>query len=228
MVEPALYKKYPKQKIEEALALLNYKKVSDMPKKESNTRPTIYIFRHGQTEDNANFIFSGWRDSLLTEKGREQALELAKILKDKKLDVLISSPQSRAVETMKLAVSLNEYAKDREISMDNRIKERGYGELQGKSKLEIQLENPELLKKYRRSYLEKAERGESLEDVVKRVEDFCKEIVPLMKLHKLNVAVSCHGNSIRGFRKYFENLTPEQVCEVETPLGQDYISYVID
>ena len=228
MFDTVLYKKYPKQKIEEALALLNYKKVSYMPKKESNTRPTVYIFRHGQTEDNADFIFSGWRDSPLTEKGREQALELAKKLKDKKLDILISSPQSRAVETMKLAVSLNEYAKDREISMDDRIKERGYGELQGKSKLEIQLENPELLKKYRRSYYEKVKDGESLEDVVKRVEDFCREIVPLMKLHKLNVAVSCHGNSIRGLRKYFENLTPEQVCEVETPLGLDYISYIID
>ena len=228
MFDTVLYKKHPKQKIEEALALLNYKKVSYMPKKESNTRPTVYIFRHGQTEDNADFIFSGWRDSPLTEKGREQALELAKKLKDKKLDILISSPQSRAVETMKLAVSLNEYAKDREISMDDRIKERGYGELQGKSKLEIQLENPELLKKYRRSYYEKVKDGESLEDVVKRVEDFCREIVPLMKLHKLNVAVSCHGNSIRGLRKYFENLTPKQVCEVETPLGLDYISYIID
>src|SRR3990167_5714497 len=43
------------------------KKVRDVPKKESNTRATIYSFRHGQTEDNANFMFSGWRDSLLTE-----------------------------------------------------------------------------------------------------------------------------------------------------------------
>jgi bisphosphoglycerate-dependent phosphoglycerate mutase len=41
------------------------------------------------------------------------------------------------------------------------------------------------------------------------------------------VAVSAHGNSIRGFRKYFEHLTDEQTALVETPLGQDYAAYSI-
>ena len=227
MVDPALYKKYPEEKIDKAIEILTYRHATKMPKEESSASPTIYIFRHGESEDNANFLFSGWRDSPLTEKGKEQALVIAPKIKDKKLDILISSPQIRAIETMKLAISHNNYAKGREIATDPRIKERSYGELQGKSKLELQLENPEQLKIYRRSYYEKVSEGESLEDVVNRVEEFCREIVPLMKLHKLNVAVSCHGNSIRGFRKYFENLSPEEVCEIETPLGQDYISYVI-
>jgi bisphosphoglycerate-dependent phosphoglycerate mutase len=48
-----------------------------------------------------------------------------------------------------------------------------------------------------------------------------------MKNQKINVAISCHGNSIRGFRKYFEKLTPEEVTKIETPLGSDYIAYTI-
>ncbi len=198
-----------------------------MPKNESVTLSTIYIFRHGQTEDNANFVFSGWRDSPLTQKGRDQAQILAAKLRDKKIDMLISSPQIRAIDTMKIAMSLNK-AKNLEIHTDLRIRERSYGVLQGKSKLDIQLENPELLKKIRRSYDYQVENGESLAMVVKRVFDFCDEIVPLAKKNHINVAVSCHGNSIRGFRKYFEHLSNEVTAKLETPLAQDYAAYVIE
>lgn len=222
------YQKYGKEKVDEAVAILGYKHTNVLPKNETPGKPIMYIFRHGQTEDNANFVFSGWRDSPLTEKGKEQALEIAEKLKDKKIDMLISSPQIRAVETMKLAVSLNENASTLEISTDERIKERSYGVLQGKSKLEIQLENPELLKKIRRSFDYQPEDGESIKMVCERVKSFCDEVIPLMKKHNINVAVSCHGNSIRGFRRYFENLPDEETATVETPLGKDYAAYVID
>lgn len=227
MVDPALYQKYPKEKIEEAVALLSYHHTDPLPKNESNTLPTMYIFRHGQTEDNANFVFSGWRDSELTDKGREQALILAEKLVNKKVDMLISSPQKRAIQTMELAVSLNQKAKNLEIHMDRRIMERSYGDYQGQSKLELQLNNPEFAKKVRRSYDYVPPNGESLEMVCQRVEKFCKEIIPLMKEHKINIFVSCHGNSIRGFRKYFENLSPQKTAEIETPLGQDYAAYIV-
>ena len=38
----------------------------------------IIVFRHGESEDNRNRVFSGWRDSPLTEVGREQARALAR------------------------------------------------------------------------------------------------------------------------------------------------------
>lgn len=225
-VEP-FYQKYPREKVDAAMELLNYKKTSPMPHEESDTEPTLYVFRHGQTEDNADYIFSGWRDSPLTEKGRGQAEVLAEKLRDKRINVLISSPQRRALDTMKIAISLNRRCKNMEIQIEPRIRERSYGNLQGQSKLEMQLENPTLLQEYRRSYTKKIIGGESLEEVVKRVEGFCSELVPLIKEHRINVAISCHGNSIRGFRKFFENLSVEEICDLETPLAQDYLSYVI-
>lgn len=222
------YAKYGKENVEKALEYLSYKTAGTLPKNEIEGKPILYIFRHGQTEDNANFVFSGWRDSPITEKGKKQALELAEKIKDKDIGMLISSPQIRAVETMRIACSLNEKASKLKIETEERIKERSYGILQGKSKLEIQLEDPELLLKIRRSFDYQPENGESIEMVCKRVAEFCEEIVPLMKKHKINVAVSCHGNSIRGFRRFFENLSDEETATVETPLAKDYAAYSID
>ena len=226
-IAPELYKKYPKEKIEEAVRQLTYVNVDPLPKDEPEQFPILYIFRHGQSEDNANFLFSGWRDSKITEEGVRQAEVLADKLKNKKIDMLVSSPQTRAVETMKIAISKNARAKLLEIHFDERVKERSYGDLQGKSKLEMQLTNPKLLHDIRRSYTKSAPNGESLETVCKRVSAFCDEIIPLMKDFNINVAISCHGNSIRGFRQYFEHLTPEEVQNIETPLGQDYAAYSI-
>ena len=222
------YKIYGKKKVDGALNLLSYKSADVMPKNESPDKPVMYIFRHGQTEDNANFIFSGWRDSALTDIGKEQAQELGEKIKDKKIQMLVSSPQIRAVDTMKIACLLNKDTALLEITTDERIKERSYGVLQGKSKLEIQLEDPELLLKIRRSFDYQPEDGESIKMVCERVKSFCDEMVPLMKQHQINIAVSCHGNSIRGFRKYFENLSDEETATVETPLAKDYAAYTIE
>jgi 2,3-bisphosphoglycerate-dependent phosphoglycerate mutase len=221
------YNKYGKEKVDKAIEKLNYKEVTSMPKDENPQHPVIYIFRHGQSEDNQEMIFSGWRDAKLTKKGIDQALELAEKLKDKKIDFLYSSTQSRAIDTLKYAISKNENAKNLKIYQDIRLRERSYGDLEGTSKLELFLDNEDLCTEYRRSYSKRANNGENLDDVCNRVAEFIMEVLPKIKENHLNVAISCHGNSIRGFRKYFENLSPEELVKIETPLGSDYIAYSI-
>ncbi|MCA9308430.1 MAG: histidine phosphatase family protein [Patescibacteria group bacterium] len=226
-IDPALYQKYSKEKVDDAVAYLSYKKdPQPLPKSEDPNYPILYVFRHGQTEDNKALVFSGWRDSPLSDAGKEQAKVLAEKLKDKNIHMLIASDQIRAVETMKIAMSLNK-AKDLEIIKDPRIKERCYGDYQGKSKLDLQLENPEFLHDLRRSYDFVPPNGESVKMTVERVRNFLDEVLPHMKQNKINVAVSCHGNSIRGIRQYFENLTEEETAEIETPLAKDYAAYNI-
>lgn len=222
-----LYGVYGKEKVDEALAYLSYHKPDELPKTEIEGKPTMYVFRHGQSVDNANFVFSGWRLAPITKQGEEQALTLAKKLRDKKIDLLISSPQKRAMQTMQIAMSLNETAKNLEINTDKRIKERHYGDLQGQSKLEYHLKDPEGLLKIRRTFDGMPPNGESIGMVYDRVSSFCDEIIPLMQENNINVAVSCHGNSIRCFRKYFEGLSDEAAAAVETMLGQDYAAYSV-
>lgn len=227
-IDPALYEKYGKEKVDEIVKFLSYKKEPQpLPKDENPNYPVLYVFRHGQTTDNADFLFSGWRDVDLTDEGIKQAEILAEKLKDKKIHMLVASDQIRAIKTMQIAISKNEYAKDLEIHKEPRIKERSYGDLQGKSKLEMKLSNPELATKYRRSYSDVPPSGESIEMVAKRVNEFLDEIIPLMKENNINVALSCHGNSIRGIRQRFEDLTNEETAHIETPLGQDYAAYSI-
>ena len=215
------------EKIKKAKDLLNYKRVDELPKEESDEFSTIYVFRHGQTEDNANFIFSGERDAKLTKEGIKQAEILADKITNIKFERLISSPQNRAIETMKIALSKNNLSKDVEIETEERIRERSYGDLTGKSKMEIQLKDPEELLKIRRSYDFVPPNGESIEMVCSRVGDFCKDLIKEVTGKNIKVAISCHGNSMRGFRKYFENLDNEAVSKVESPLAQDYAAYVV-
>jgi 2,3-bisphosphoglycerate-dependent phosphoglycerate mutase len=226
-VDPKLIEKYSKEKVEEAIEYLSYHDAPELPKEESDKYPTVYIFRHGQSEDNLNYIFSGNRDPHLTSKGVEQAKALALKLKDKELGMLISSPQIRAIETMKIAVSLNEHARGLEIVTDSRIRERDYGDLTGRSKLEAELEDHAGLMSVRRSFEHGPKNGESIKVVCERVAQFCDDLIPKVKQNNVNVAISCHGNSIRGFRRYFEGLTDEETATIETPLAQDFYAVVI-
>jgi 2,3-bisphosphoglycerate-dependent phosphoglycerate mutase len=221
-------KHYEADILRNAIGYLSYKHAPTLPKEEALDKPVLYVFRHGQTDDNASFTFSGWREATLTEKGKKQTLILANKLKDKKIDMLYASPQIRAIDTMKLAISKNEAAKNLEIFTDERIKERDYGDLTGNSKLEYYLNDPESLELIRRSYTNASPNGESIEMVCNRVAEFCDEITKMMKDKNINVAVSCHGNSIRGFRKYFTDLNDYEIAHIETPLGQDYEAHIVE
>lgn len=195
-----------------------------LPKNESNVDPELYVFRHGETHDNINRIFSGWRDSKITEKGVKQAEELSIALKGKRIDLCITSPLSRTKETARIALKNHP---DVVFEEDPRIIERNYGELTGHSKEKLMEENPELAVKYRRGYDTPPPKGESMKMVEERVFPFCDELVERIKKNNINVAVSCHGNSMRAIRRYFEKLSIVEELTVENPLAKTYAQYVI-
>lgn len=224
---PSLEEMYTKQIVDKAIHFLTYKNLEELPKSEDSDFPILYVFRHGETQDNADMIFCGWRDVGLTETGVQQAEILAEKLKDKKIDRLYSSDMIRAIDTMKIAMSLNPENRDKHVAEDNRLRERNYGEWQGYSKLQKHLEDPEGLHKVRRGYEDEPPNGESLHDTVNRVSDFLDELLEKMRSERFNAAISCHGNSIRGIRQYFEGLSNEDAALIETPLGKDYAAYVI-
>lgn len=59
----------------------------------------LYLVRHGETVDNANHIMQGQTQGELTQKGREQAAEVAKAMAGKEIDVFMSSDLKRAIDT---------------------------------------------------------------------------------------------------------------------------------
>lgn len=66
---------------------------------------TIYLTRHGQTEENLMRIFQGHMPGNLTKEGIEQALNLGKELRDIHLDCILSSDLKRVVDTVNLAMA---------------------------------------------------------------------------------------------------------------------------
>jgi len=197
---------------------------SDLPKQESDRYPEIYVFRHGETYDNRNKRFSGWRNAKLTPRGKKQAEILGKKLKDAHIDICITSDLQRAQETAKIVFK---HHKGIKFEVDPRIKERSYGDLQGKSKDKLMREDPEKAMMYRRGYDVPPPKGESMKMVEERVFPFCAELVERVRQNNVNVAVSCHGNSMRAIRRFFEHMSLIETLTHENPLAQDYAQYVI-
>jgi len=199
------------------------KSKAELPKKESLKYPEIYLFRHGETFDNKNRVFSGWRDSKLTLTGKKQAKVLAAKLLKHKVDLCITSRLSRSKETAAIVF------RDRQVKfeIDDRIIERNYGDLSGTSKEKLMREDFVNAVKFRRFYETRPPNGESLKDVKERVFPFCRELVERIRKTGENVALSAHGNSMKAIRLYFEKLDIVDVLTQENPLGQDFAEYVV-
>ena len=61
---------------------------------------TVYFVRHGESEANVDQIIAGGEfESPLTARGKAQAKTAGKSLKDKKIDVIVSSPMERTRDT---------------------------------------------------------------------------------------------------------------------------------
>lgn len=196
-----------------------------LPKDESPTLPTLYVFRHGLTEHNVKRIFCGRVDSPLTKEGIKQAEELAVKLKNQRIDLGIYSNLSRAKDTLYIALKNHPNAKKEPSDL---ILERDYGDLTGKSKADLNKLDPNLTQKYRRSWDFPPPNGESLKMVWEnRVQKFCQQLAERMRRDKINVAVSCTNNTMRLIRMYFERLSVKKMLSIENPTGKDFASYII-
>ncbi len=174
----------------------------------------LFVFRHAETFDNRRGIFSGWRDSELTPEGAVQAQEIAEQLMQYRIDYAFTSHLKRAKQTLKIVLQAHPPIP---VAVDDRIIERCYGLLQGRRKEIVASRNPEYYEKFHRGYNLAPPEGESLEMVEKRVMSFLEQLKEWLNQNPLNVAISCHNNSIRPFRRVFENLSLAQMCNLESP-----------
>ena len=187
--------------------------------------PTIYLFRHAQTCFNREKRFTGWKDSRLTPLGRKQAGIIARKLRGKKIDVAFRTSLSRSRDTLRAVLKF--HPECMEIFTDDRMIERSYGRLQGMShRIYERTHSADELQKIRRSYDYPPPGGESIKMVEKRVGAFLRDLLAYMKKHRVNVAISAHGNSMRPFRRHFEKLTIAQMMKLENP-WDGYFEYKI-
>jgi len=180
----------------------------------------IYVFRHTQSQDNALSIFSGGRNVALSKDGYEEALKLSESLKDIHIDIAFTSDLLRSVDTMGIVLK---YHSKTSVCIDNRLRERSYGFLEGQSKKKWAKYLYPLFKIFHRSYRIPPPGGESLRDVQKRVGKFIDELIKYIDGKTINVAICCHSGSIRGIRQYFERIPNKDFNNIETEEGQLFI-----
>ncbi len=194
-----------------------------IPVKGSSSPPTIYLFRHAQTYFNKRHIFTGWLDSKLTPFGIKQAKKIAQKLKEKQFEVAFQTSLSRSRDTLRAVLKYHPECRRR--FTDDRMIERSYGNLSGMSHdVYKKTHTEEELHQIRRSYDYPPPNGESIKMVEKRVLPFLRDLIAYMKKHRVNVAISAHGNSMRPFRRYFEKLSIKQMMSLENP-WDDYFEY---
>lgn len=119
----------------------------------------LKYFVHGTTTDNLTKKATGWLPGQLSEKGIEQANNLAKVIKDQHFDVVFCSDLKRAIDSAKIDFQYH----DIEIIQDARIRECNYGDLDGKDSN---------LVKYNEHIEKNFPNGESMLDVELRVQSF--------------------------------------------------------
>jgi 2,3-bisphosphoglycerate-dependent phosphoglycerate mutase len=179
----------------------------------------LIVFRHGETFDNREKIFSGFRQSDLTPQGIEEAKEIGEKLKAEPVTKAYQSDLIRSQHTLDLV--LNGWHKNVEIITDARIKERDYGDLTGQSKTAVEKENPGQYKLWHRSYEVAPPNGESIAMVEVRVLSFLNEMLPTFGKEDV-VLISAHGNSLRPMRRFFEHISIDEMCSFEHTPGKIY------
>lgn len=177
-----------------------------------NMLSNLYVLTHCESCYNQRKIFTGLIDSVLTTNGHKHAKLLARRLSRKRIDVAYVSPLKRAKQTLK---HILKYHPETKVITDERITERDYGELSGKSHIKYKREYPELYPLYHRSYDVAPPGGESMKQVEARVLPFIKFVIGLMKERQINILVVAHSNSIRPIRKYFEKLSTDEMMQLE-------------
>jgi 2,3-bisphosphoglycerate-dependent phosphoglycerate mutase len=208
--------------------------------------PTLILMRHGESEWNLANLFTGWVDSPLSERGREEARAGGRAMAEAGLgpDVLHTSVLIRAIETADLALD----QLDRRwipVRRSWRLNERHYGGLTGlDKKATAERYGAEQVHVWRRSYdvpppqLEHGSEYDSRRDV--RYAALAPDVVPLTECLKDVVArmlpywydaivadlrvgrqvlVAAHGNSLRALVMHLDGISETDIPELNLPTG---------
>tara|TARA_B110000444_G_scaffold158476_1_gene148165 strand:- start:17227 stop:17871 length:645 start_codon:yes stop_codon:yes gene_type:complete len=180
----------------------------------------LILIRHGQSIWNAENRFTGWTNVELSEKGEREALDAGISLSKISIDSVHTSDLIRAQRTAEIIMENNDVSSKFSTYFDFRLNERNYGELQGLNKKETaEKHGAEQVHIWRRSYDIAPPGGESLKMTAERtIPYFIEEILPELENGK-NILVAAHGNSLRSIVMHIENISPEEIVNVEIPTG---------
>ncbi len=179
----------------------------------------LVLLRHGESQWNLENRFTGWVDVPLTPRGVQEAKNAGDKLRGFTFDRAFTSVLVRANETLRLALDAIGQS-NIPVEKDKALNERMYGELQGLNKAETAKKYGEAqVKIWRRSYDVPPPGGESLKDTAERVLPYYEQTIKPYLLKGETILVAAHGNSLRALIMELEQLSREQVLELNIPTG---------
>jgi broad specificity phosphatase PhoE len=185
---------------------------------------TIYYIRHGETSWNAEGRLQGAQDVALNDRGRRQATDAGRILSDliardghdKAALPFVSSPLGRARSTMELVRRTLELPPD-DYSLDDRLREIGYGVWEGSTLAEMQAADPELYaRRLTAKWTMAPEGGETYSSVQLRMRDWYDSLL-------LDTVAVAHGGTARALMVALGLETPESAADLFIEQGAVYV-----
>ena len=181
----------------------------------------LVLVRHGQSEWNEKNLFTGWKDPKLTPRGVDEAIKAGKELKEAgySFDKMFTSDLFRAQDTGRIILEQMNLASI-EVIKDVSLNERNYGDLAGLNKDEARKKwGEDQVHIWRRSFDVPPPGGESLKDTAERVLPYFKENIIPELIEGLNILVAAHGNSLRALVMELEEISSEEIVELEISTG---------
>ena len=181
----------------------------------------LVLIRHGQSEWNEKNLFTGWKDPKLTQKGVDEAIKAGKELKEAgySFDKMFTSDLFRAQDTGRIILEQMDIPSI-EVIKDVSLNERNYGDLAGLNKDEARKKwGEDQVHIWRRSFDVPPPGGESLKDTAERVLPYYKENIIPELIEGLNILVAAHGNSLRALVMELEEISSEEIIELEISTG---------
>jgi 2,3-bisphosphoglycerate-dependent phosphoglycerate mutase len=206
----------------------------------------VVLLRHGESTWNKENRFTGWTDVDLSDRGREEAREAGRLLREGgyTFDLAYTSVLKRAIRTLGIALDALDLLWI-PVTKDWRLNERHYGALQGLNKAETAAKHGEAQTKiWRRSYdipppplpagderdpardpryasLARAETPltDSLKDTVARFMPYWHSTIAPSIASGKRVLIAAHGNSFRALVKYLDEIDNQAIVELNIPTG---------
>jgi broad specificity phosphatase PhoE len=157
------------------------------------TAGEIWLVRHGDTEWTATGQHTSRTDVPLTEKGREQARGLGRVLRGHEFALVGSSPLSRALDTCRLA-GFGDV-----VEIDEDLREWDYGDDEGRTTADIRKERPGW------TVWAGSPGGEPLDDVGARA----RRVLARAAAAAGDAALFSHGHYLRILASCWLGLPPE-------------------
>ena len=156
----------------------------------------IYVLRHGETALNAKGVMQGWLNEPLNQNGRDLAVATGRAMRGIRFDACISSPLVRARETVEII--LRESGNDIPISVDDRIREIHFGDLEGMTFREMG--EAGTLFYTDPFHLTGFPNGETIRDLCNRTQAFLRELIA--KDDGKTYLIGTHGCATRAMLNF--------------------------